>query len=120
MAREVSNTDDIIDSRDVNERIEELLDVDNMPLTDKEQAELLALIQLRNEGESFDDWEYGATLVRDSYFEAYAQQLAEECVEAMWTERQWPLTCIDWEKAAEELQTDYSSVEFDGVTYWIR
>lgn len=32
----------------------------------------------------------------------------------------WPLTCIDWVQAAEELQQDYMSYEFDGYTYWVR
>ena len=27
---------------------------------------------------------------------------------------------IDWAQAAHELQMDYTSVDFDGVTYWIR
>lgn len=27
---------------------------------------------------------------------------------------------IDWKRAAEALQSDYTSVEFDGVTYWVR
>ena len=29
-------------------------------------------------------------------------------------------TCIDWAQAARELRMDYTSVDFDGVTYWIR
>ena len=36
------------------------------------------------------------------------------------SESLWPYSCIDWEQAAEELQQDYMSVEFDGVTYWMR
>lgn len=32
----------------------------------------------------------------------------------------WPNTCIDWDEAARELQYDYFTVEFDGITYWIR
>lgn len=27
---------------------------------------------------------------------------------------------IDWERAAEELRMDYTAVDFDGVTYWVR
>ncbi len=33
---------------------------------------------------------------------------------------QWPYTCIDWDEAARQLQMDYASVDYDGVTYWIR
>jgi hypothetical protein len=32
----------------------------------------------------------------------------------------WPVYCIDWEEAADMLNEDYLSVDFDGVTYWIR
>jgi hypothetical protein len=30
------------------------------------------------------------------------------------------MRCIDWNEAASELQMDYTAVEFDGVTYWVR
>lgn len=32
----------------------------------------------------------------------------------------WPYNCIDWREAADQLKDDYSSVEFDGETYWYR
>ena len=32
----------------------------------------------------------------------------------------WPYTCIDWERAARELQYDYTGADFDGVTYYYR
>lgn len=65
------------------------------------------------------DWTYGATLIRDSYFETYAQELAED-IGAINHDAQWPNTCIDWEQAARELQQDYTAIEWDGVTYWVR
>lgn len=64
------------------------------------------------------DW-YPVTLIRDSYFEDYAQELASD-IGAIKDDASWPYTCIDWEKAARELRVDYTSVEFDGVTYWYR
>jgi hypothetical protein len=36
------------------------------------------------------------------------------------TENQWPTDCIDWERAARDLQMDYMSVYFDDELYWIR
>jgi hypothetical protein len=27
---------------------------------------------------------------------------------------------IDWEATARNVRTDYTAVDFDGVTYWIR
>ena len=162
-----TNTDDVIDSRDVIARIEELTEErsdlataldeareerDEMPaetgpepisdayhdahcaVLDAEKAleewdeenaaELKALTELAEQCEGYsDNWTYGAALVRDSYFRTYAQELAEELAEEYdLLERRttWPYTCIDWDQAARELRMDYTSVEFDGVTYWVR
>jgi len=64
------------------------------------------------------DW-YPGYLIRDSHFKDYAMELADD-IGAIDSNTSWPLTCIDWDQAARELQYDYSSVEFDGVTYWCR
>jgi len=112
-----TNSDDVIDSRDIIERIEELEEMEERD-TDEEE-ELKVLKSLAEEGESSPDWKYGESLIRDTHFEDYAQELAEDC--GMIKEgTQWPYTCIDWEKAARELKYDYFSVDFDGVEYWIR
>jgi hypothetical protein len=72
------------------------------------------------------DWEYGETLIRDSYFKEYAQELAEDCAPFPAKSKEsellnsWPYRCIDWDQAARELQMDYTAVDFDGVTYWVR
>ena len=125
-----TNTDDIIDSRDIIERIEELENDlptnagEVMPGTSDEiqeiRDELAILKALAEECEGYAPvWAYGEALIRDSYFQDYAQELAEECCE-MSNADQWPYTCIDWEQVAEELQMDYACVDFDGVDYWIR
>lgn len=118
--KEISNSDDIIDSRDVIARIEELRDMAEDDSADAdERLELIALEKLASEGESLSDWEHGEALIRDSYFKSYAQELADD-IGAVPDNAQWPCTCIDWDQAARELQMDYTSVEFDGVTYWAR
>jgi len=154
MTTEISNMDDVIDSRDVIAKIKELeslrddwqsenelpdyLDTDTTEGNnlandwkdsdfDKwaewdetdEGHELKVLIALQNNANGSPDWEYGETLIRDSYFVDYAQELAEDVCE-MPRDIKWPYTCIDWEKAASELQYDYMQVNFDGVDYWIR
>lgn len=83
-------------------------------------AELAALLALQEECEGCcEDWRYGASLIRDSYFKEYAQELAED-IGAINEDATWPNTCIDWKQAARELQMDYTRVDFDGVAYWIR
>lgn len=66
-----------------------------------------------------DDVGTEGTMVRDSYFEEYAMELAEDLGATKNTDS-WPLNCIDWEKAAEMLQQDYTSVDYDGVDYWVQ
>jgi len=142
----------ILDSRDLIERAEELLyyfENWKTDLTDDEKADMVdkfgyesfsnfeheELLQWwqdsTSEGEehrsivSLSDefgssqWEDGITFVKDYYFEDYAREFAED-IGAISGDERWPATCIDWEKAASELKYDYSSVEFDGETYWYR
>jgi hypothetical protein len=123
----ISNTDDTIDSRDVIARIEQLTDAmeelntaEGEMLSDDDRDELYALKTLAKQGEDYaPDWESGETLIRDTYFKSYAQELAEECG-MIPDDAKWPLTCIDWDQAARELRMDYSAIEFNGVTYWVR
>lgn len=114
--------DDVIDSRDVIARIEELealIDDEDSPLDEADKDELVVLKLLAEEGESSPDWKHGETLIRDSYFTEYAQELAED-IGAINPNASWPNDCIDWERAARELRYDYTSVNFDNVIYWIR
>lgn len=147
MARDISNSADILDSRDIIARIEELQDErdnyqpdtdDGIPedddviaLTDEQRHkawaeandddanELRVLLALQEEASASPDWPHGEALIRDSYFEEYARDLADDCgmVDKKAT---WPNTFIAWEAASEALKQDYMSVDFDGVEYWIR
>jgi hypothetical protein len=125
MRNDISNFDDIIDSRDIIARIEELescYDVETFEdnLDEDERDELLILKTFAEE-ESWNcsDWEDGATLIHDNYFQQYAEDYADD-IGAIGTEHQWPLQHIDWEAAAEDLQQDFTSLDFDGETYWVR
>jgi hypothetical protein len=123
----ISNQDDLINIRDVIARVEELEDEkEDQGVLGEEDSMLLAdLLAFLNEmaGNGADeewrgDW-YPITAIRESYFEQYAQELAED-LDLIHHDAKWPYTCIDWEKAAAELQYDYTSAEFDGVTYYFR
>ena len=144
--RYISWKQDIIDSRDVIKRLEELdylremidrkdeLEAKQDTLTEEEKqefeslssdiecedvGELLSLEDLQEEGEGSPDWNHGTTLIRDTYFEEYAQQLAED-IGAVNADSTWPNCHIDWEAAADSLKADYLCVDYDGVEYWIR
>lgn len=115
---------DILDVRDIIERTEELENMlGNEEGTDAEWDELAALQVVLSElkGNGGDehwrgDW-YPVMLIRGSYFDDYAQELAADCGDYP---KRWPYTCIDWVQAARELQMDYTSTEIDGVTFWYR
>lgn len=116
----VTNFDDVIDSRDVIDRIEYLTNLPMDEITEDEESELTALTELAEAGSCYaEDWSYGATLIRDSYFQTYAEELADD-LSLLAHEGQWPYTCIDWEAAARGLQQDYTSITFDGIDYWVR
>ncbi len=77
------------------------------------------LRRLCREGEQeASDWADGATLILDSYFEEYAQELADD-IGAVSRDAKWPANHIDWAAAAEELQTDYASITYGDSAYWV-
>jgi hypothetical protein len=125
MTREISNSDDIIDSRDVIARIEELESIEGIEekidnLEDDDDAkELVALRELAGEAEGYaPDWTYGATLIRESYWTEYVQELLEDCGELP---RDLPgYIVIDWDATTRNIKVDYTEVDFDGVTYLVR
>lgn len=129
----IDNTQDIIDSRDVITRMDELQDQyiadingeEGSSWTDEDQRELITLEDLARQGESnAEDWYHGSTFIRYDYFTEYAKDLAMDTASdpehLRMMNDEWPFNCIDWEKAADDLLVDYSEVTFDGVTYYIR
>ena len=122
---EITNSQDTIDSRDVEARIkyleleieegEERYTGEHLDL----EEELGKLWALKKEIADNEEWEGGITLINDAYFEDYAREYAED-VGAINRDTAWPANCIDWEQAADELRMDYSEVELDGVTYYFR
>jgi hypothetical protein len=138
-SRDVRNTDDVIDSRDVIARIEEIEDVRDSCLdasnditedcgdsdcprhNDDVEEEYASLKKFAEQGENFSDWLYGETFVRDSYWVKYTEELIDECYELP-SQDGWPYCFMkmDYEAAADSLQVDYTNIDFDGVTYWAR
>lgn len=149
MATDISASADVIDVRDIIERFEELetelsdahesesdspegtLDEyireaaqDDAHILQEAATEFLTLQSLLEDlaGCGGDerwrgDW-YPLTLIHDMYFEDYARQLADDIGDVK--PSNWPYTCIDWARAARELQTDYSTVDYDGSAFWYR
>ena len=76
--------------------------------------------KLGEECECLADYPYGEAVIADSYFEQYARELADDLGYTDNRERAWPYTHIDWTGAAKALQQDYTSIEFEGRTFWAR
>lgn len=124
----ISNRDDIIDSLEIIDRIAELEaerdaaeNEGEAPFDEDSAAELAELTELAREGEGYSrDWAYGVQLIRESYFEDYARELADDLHGRAMQNAHWPFDCIDWDKAASELRQDYTGIEYGGVTYYVR
>jgi hypothetical protein len=122
------NTQDTIDVRDIIERYETVENAVTASNADTVSADTLAetltlgalLDDLKGNGGDEQwrgDW-YPVTLIRDSYFTDYAQELIEDCDGIP---RNLPdYIAIDWAATARNIRIDYMSCEIDGVTYWYR
>lgn len=128
MTPTITNAADVIDSRDIIERLEELEALHTssngyFKETD-DLAEYLALSKLAEQCADAPDWKYGETLIRRSYWVKYIEQLIDDCYEMPkelksgdWP---WRHVKVDYKAAADEAEVDYISVYFDGVEYLIR
>lgn len=133
MSNYIDNTQDIIDIRDIVERVEELessiqdyenedgdLELHDEHLAQKEELEELrgVLSELVGYGgdEQFEgDW-YPSTLIHDSYFETAMDELLEDIGDIPRGLPSYLTITVDY----AALQQDYGSVEVDGQTYWYR
>ena len=118
---------DILDLRNIADQWQEIIDdcaYDEARNEAEECAPYIALAEalgvdidpsaLRSYGDNIEP-----TIIAASDFEEYAQELAKD-IGAISGDSQWPLYCIDWEFAARELSSDYTTVTFDGTDYYIR
>lgn len=126
---ETLNSEDIIDVRDIIERVEELeseiedaceaKDVEAIEAYQPELDTLRAILEdLKGYGGDEQwrgDW-YPVTLIRDSYFNDYMDEMLEDCGELPKNLPCYLSITVDY----KALQMDYTSIEIDGVTYWYR
>jgi hypothetical protein len=84
--------------------------------------ELADLLELRNAAQKYTrDWNHGVTLVAEGHFTEFAEDYAIG-IGGNPPDQKWPFNHahIDWADAAEELKRDYSGIDFDGETYYVR
>jgi len=116
MSRNIDNAEDILDSRDIQERIDELQKIDQAEIDEYDTEELNLLLKIKDAVGDDESWAFGITFIRDSYFEEDAEEFAYDC---MGIDRNGQMTMyVDWSRFAEDRKVDFQSVDFDGVEYW--
>ncbi len=127
MTNAISNTDNVIDSRDIITRIEELEETlagdyvldgaYSVESTDTIKKELIALKALAEQGEKYaPDWKYGAQLVHEDHFEKAMDEMVADCYTLPEDLPSWMTITVDY----DALKQDYTELDFDGQTYYIR
>jgi hypothetical protein len=83
--------------------------------------EYMALRDFVNEAEGYSpDFNYGATIISWDHFEEYARELVEEIGDLPKGLPAYIENNIDWEGVADDIKQDYTGIDFDGRTYYIR
>ena len=78
--------------------------------------ELQPLLDLKVE--DIPDWDYGAILIPESDWEEYVEDLLKDCGYISNDVPWWIV--IDWAATADNVAADYSTVDYDGDTYYYR
>lgn len=140
--QQIDLTADVIDVRDIIARVEELEESKDCHVLgapdgtetpapelwardnpeDAQELETLQAILADLAGNGGDeqwrgDW-YPVTLIRESYFADYCQDLVIDCGGLPASIPDYLV--IDWEATSRNLKVDYSEVEIDGATYFYR
>ena len=116
---QVKNTDDVFDSRDLLEHIQNLEAISKRDETeDEELKELKSVVQQFYVMYSIHggDLERGITFIRDSYFLKYQTDFFLEINQVDEALQHY----IDFEAFADAEMYCHSEVLFDGVTYYFR
>jgi hypothetical protein len=125
---------DYFDSRDVQERIDELeleIETNQKNLTELDEAaaieelteetaelrEELNILQAVKDDVDSSEWPDGMTFIRTDEFENYARELAED-IGTISKDSSWPIYHIDWAAATEELAQDYSIATLGDYDYY--
>ncbi len=81
--------------------------------------ELKSLRELNDEGDKASgEWEDGATLINEDYWDDYCMGLVQDIGDLP---RDLPdYLVIDWTATAANLSQDYTQIEWDGNTFYVR
>lgn len=138
MTKQISNGQNVIDSRDIIARINELESqfserleahegkarnlieaTEEVPDDFDELEELMHLQELAEEASGYaSDWQYGEALIRRSYWVEYVEDMLKDIGDLPQNIPHY--IEIDWQKTADNIEADYTTVDYGGVEYLIR
>ena len=121
MTTELDLKGETINVRDIIARYEELESAEDGLPNAEERTQLAAILdELKNSSgdEQWRDGWYPSVLINEYSFEEYTRDMLEDCGTIpkdfpTWIE-------IDWEATAQNVQSDYDSININGNTYWYR
>lgn len=118
-ARLIGVPEDKLDSFNMGDKWPEELP-ENLSAEDSEiLEEFVKLRDFADEAEGYaDDWLHGSTIIRESYFTEYAEQMVKDIGDM--PDETPGYIAIDWDATAENLKVDYTEIEHDGTTYLVR
>lgn len=104
----------LIDSRDIIERIEELEGQDELEESEKDELQFLKEF----ENENIPEWSDGAILINSSYWVDYVKEMLEDIGDIP---RDLPhYIAIDWDKTADNISQDYSIITVNVDDWYYR
>ena len=88
-------------------------------------GDLKSLEEIVEDGEAvIADWNYGATLIKESYFKEYIQELVQDCypefTEDVLNRNEWPYSCVevDWDMAVRDAKMDFYPISINNVDFY--
>lgn len=141
----ITNTQDIIDSRDIIKRIEELegffdtcqhcgegqdielaektnkcSDCEQELLEDLEIEELADLQDVFNQAEGCGAFNHGESLIHESYFVEYCEELCCDIGDIPGDLPWYIASNIEWDGVANDIKADYMEINLGGASYFMR
>jgi hypothetical protein len=105
-SKETFEDSDLVEELDITEFLE---------LWDDEFNEIAEINEIE---ENCEDFQYGATLIHEDYFEDYCKDLVEECG---YISKDFPSWIeVDWKATAGNMSADYTTVKYRGEEYLVR
>ncbi len=117
---EDDDTEELPEAEDLDDAQKAFDDADS-DFDEDERKELKALKALQEEAEGYaPDWNHGATLISRSHFVDYCQELVKDIGDMPKELPDYIANNIDWKGVADDLEADYTTVDFDGQEYLVR